>query len=73
MSDDDHEPMHKSVNKILTDPAMGPVLYWDLLRVGPTLDGSKWIATEWRTIPDYQGGECDFWNTDLTALVFWIL
>lgn len=36
---------------------MGPVLYWNLKMEGYVEDGSKYQATPWRTIPDYQGGE----------------
>lgn len=35
---------------------LGPVLYWQLSIQSYLEDGSKYHATEWRTIPDYQGG-----------------
>ena len=69
-ADDDYEPMHKEVNKILMDPAIGPVLYWDMVRVGYVEDGSKWIATEWRTVPDYQGGECARYPAEIASFNF---
>jgi predicted dehydrogenase len=52
-----HEPMLLKARDIIqTTPNLGPVLYWHLRAEGVTLDGSKYQATEWRTVPDYQGG-----------------
>ena len=51
-----HEPVLHKVAGILRDPKVGPVLYWQMLNTGTVLDGSSWQSTEWRTIPDYQGG-----------------
>ncbi|ORX38587.1 hypothetical protein BD324DRAFT_649946 [Kockovaella imperatae] len=54
--DVDHEPMvHKAAEKV-RDPALGPVLYWSMEAHGYIEDASMYHATEWRTIPDYQGG-----------------
>lgn len=56
--DYDHEPIHKRARALLQDPRIGPVLYWDLQNQNYCPDGDKYQATAWRTIPDYQGGEC---------------
>ena len=42
---------------VLKDPKLGPVIYWQLRHEGCVIDGTSWQATEWRTIPDYQGGK----------------
>lgn len=52
-----HEPVLHQAAEILRDPKTGPVLYWQLRNEGTIIDGSSYQATEWRTIPDYQGGE----------------
>ena len=49
--------------EVLRDPKIGPVLYWTFRNEGGIVDGTEWQATEWRTIPDYQGGTC--------AIVHW--
>ncbi|WVQ67595.1 uncharacterized protein L199_005798 [Kwoniella botswanensis] len=56
--DYDHEPIHKRAAELLRDPALGPVLYWDLQNQNYCPDGDKWQATSWRNVPDYQGGFC---------------
>jgi hypothetical protein len=56
--DYDHEPIHRRAKELLRDPRIGPVLYWDLQNQNHCPDGDKYQATAWRTIPDYQGGEC---------------
>ncbi|WWC67114.1 uncharacterized protein I206_101021 [Kwoniella pini CBS 10737] len=56
--DYDHEPIHKRAAELLADPAMGPVLFWDLQNQNYCPDGDKWQATSWRNVPDYQGGFC---------------
>ncbi|RXK40196.1 hypothetical protein M231_02470 [Tremella mesenterica] len=51
-----HEPvLHWAASK-LREPALGPVLYWQLGLSNVVKPGSHWHATSWRTIPDYQGG-----------------
>jgi hypothetical protein len=55
--DYDHEPIHRRARDLLRDPALGPVMYWDLQNQNHCPDGDKYQATAWRTIPDYQGGE----------------
>lgn len=35
---------------------LGPVLFYELRMTGHVKSGSKYHATEWRTVPDYQGG-----------------
>ncbi|KAL1858281.1 hypothetical protein VTK73DRAFT_7865 [Phialemonium thermophilum] len=51
-----HEPILWKARDILKDPALGPVLYWQLAQEICCPDGNPWHATEWRNIPDYQGG-----------------
>jgi hypothetical protein len=41
----------------LRQKEIGPVLYWNLKMEGYVEDGSKYQATPWRTVPDYQGGK----------------
>ena len=48
--------MYRYAAEVLRNPKLGPVLYWTLRNEGHMVDGSSWQATEWRTIPDYQGG-----------------
>ena len=36
--------------------ALGPVLYYDVKVVNHVKSGSKYHATEWRAVPQYQGG-----------------
>jgi hypothetical protein len=40
-----------------TNKELGDVLYWQLNMHAYLEDGSKYQATQWRTIPDYQGGK----------------
>ncbi|WWC57826.1 uncharacterized protein I303_100361 [Kwoniella dejecticola CBS 10117] len=56
--DYDHEPIHRRAAELLADPAMGPVLFWDLQNQNYCPDGDKWQSTTWRNVPDYQGGFC---------------
>jgi hypothetical protein len=48
--------MLRHAGEVLRDTKLGPVLYWQLRVENTVIDGSSWQATEWRTIPDYQGG-----------------
>lgn len=51
-----HEPMIRKAREVLTDKALGPVLYYNLRSENNVPDGSKYQSTTWRTVPDYQGG-----------------
>ncbi|WVQ81941.1 hypothetical protein IAT38_004068 [Cryptococcus sp. DSM 104549] len=52
-----HEPVLRFAGDLLANtPQLGPVLYWQLKFEAYVEDGSKYQATAWRTIPDYQGG-----------------
>ncbi|OWT39076.1 NAD-binding Rossmann fold oxidoreductase family protein [Cryptococcus neoformans Bt1] len=52
-----HEPALRFAGDILSKtPKLGPVLFWDIKFTAYVEDGSKYHATGWRTIPDYQGG-----------------
>ncbi|WVQ74833.1 hypothetical protein IAR50_004440 [Cryptococcus sp. DSM 104548] len=52
-----HEPVLRWAGDLLKNtPELGPILYWDLKFIAHVEDGSKYHATSWRTIPDYQGG-----------------
>lgn len=51
------EPLFTYARDALKQDALGPMLYWNLKMEGYVEDGSKYQATEWRTIPDYQGGK----------------
>lgn len=52
-----HEPILREAGRILANtPELGPILYWSLNMEGNIPDGSKYHATSWRTVPDYQGG-----------------
>ncbi|ODN92763.1 NAD-binding Rossmann fold oxidoreductase [Cryptococcus wingfieldii CBS 7118] len=52
-----HEPVLRWAADLLkSTPEAGPILYWDLKFIAFVEDGSKYHATSWRTIPDYQGG-----------------
>jgi predicted dehydrogenase len=42
--------------EILKNPALGPVLYYNVSVVNNVALGIKYHATEWRAVPDYQGG-----------------
>ena len=55
--DFDHEPILHKAAELVSDPALGAVLYWHATFHGGVVDGSAYQATQWRTIPDYQGGE----------------
>jgi predicted dehydrogenase len=48
--------LRKARDVIHNTPNLGPVLYWHLRAEAVVLDGSKYQSTEWRTVPDYQGG-----------------
>ncbi|ODO05492.1 hypothetical protein I350_04543 [Cryptococcus amylolentus CBS 6273] len=51
-----HEPVLRWAADLLkSTPEAGPILYWDLKFIAFVEDGSKYHATSWRTIPDYQG------------------
>jgi hypothetical protein len=54
------EPLFTFARDALKQKAIGPVLYWNLKMEGYVEDGSKYQATPWRTIPDYQGGQSLF-------------
>ena len=58
MVDFQHDTLIRAAGKALQDEAVGPVLYWQLKTEGVIIDGSSYQSTSWRTIPDYQGGEC---------------
>jgi predicted dehydrogenase len=45
-------------------------LYWQFKTEAVVIDGSSYQATSWRTIPDYQGGECNFLCPLLTPAHF---
>lgn len=51
-----HEPAILAAADILRNPAVGPVLHYDARVSGFVKSGHKYHATEWRNIPDYQGG-----------------
>lgn len=51
------EPLFHFARDALKQKELGPVLYWNLKMEGYVEDGSKYQATPWRTIPDYQGGK----------------
>ena len=61
-----HEPMLRHAGEVLRNPKLGPVLYWQYRGENTVIDGTAWQATEWRTIPDYQGGEGAFWLLTIT-------
>lgn len=48
--------MIRKAREVLADEALGPVLYYNLRSENNVPDGSKYQATTWRTVPDYQGG-----------------
>lgn len=50
------EPLFTFARDALRQREIGPVLYWNLKMEGYVEDGSKYQATPWRTVPDYQGG-----------------
>lgn len=50
------EPLFTFARDALKQKELGPVLYWNLKSEQYVEDGSKYQATPWRTIPDYQGG-----------------
>ena len=47
----------KARDIVRDDKSLGPILYWQFRAEGAVIDGSSYQATQWRTIPDYQGGE----------------
>jgi hypothetical protein len=51
-----HDDTVREMGQVLRQPALGPVLYWHMRQELCVPAGSKWHATEWRTIPDFQGG-----------------
>jgi hypothetical protein len=57
-TDYDHEPLLHKAAEIVKDPSLGPVLYWSAMSQVHIADGSLYQSTEWRTVPDYQGGAC---------------
>lgn len=57
------EPLFTFARDALRQKELGPVLYWNLKMEGFVADGSKYQATPWRTIPDYQGGEFEMLPT----------
>ncbi|KAI9637349.1 uncharacterized protein MKK02DRAFT_36363 [Dioszegia hungarica] len=52
-----HDQSIRAAREIMqNNKDIGPVLYWSLQLHAYLEDGSKYQATQWRTIPDYQGG-----------------
>ncbi|WWD18996.1 hypothetical protein CI109_103453 [Kwoniella shandongensis] len=52
-----HEPVLRFTrDKLANTPELGPMLNWKLNFEAYVEDGSKYQATEWRTVPAYQGG-----------------
>ena len=49
--------MLRLAGEVLRNPKLGPVRYWQHRGESTVIDGTEWQATEWRTIPDYQGGK----------------
>lgn len=54
--DFEHETIVRYAADVLKRQEIGPVLYWQLIKQNTVVDGSSYQATEWRTVPDYQGG-----------------
>lgn len=53
-----HEPASLELSRLIDSgkSPLGPVLFYDLKSLGHVPSGSKYHATEWRNVPDYQGG-----------------
>ncbi|KAJ9091460.1 hypothetical protein QFC19_009104 [Naganishia cerealis] len=53
-----HEPGILRASEIIANGSgpLGPVLFYDLKMVIHVASGKKYHATEWRNVPDYQGG-----------------
>jgi predicted dehydrogenase len=53
-----HEPSVIRASELIKSGKgpLGPVLYYDVKTVNHVKAGSKYHATEWRTVPQYQGG-----------------
>ncbi|KAL7423452.1 hypothetical protein Q5752_001032 [Cryptotrichosporon argae] len=64
-----HEPGLRRAAELLRQPAVGPVLYYEARQEAVVPDGSKYHATSWRTIPEYQGGFVLDGGVHLAALV----
>lgn len=57
LADFAHEPLFLEAGRLLRESKLGPVLYWMLQAENSFSEGNAWLATEWRNVPDYQGGE----------------
>lgn len=53
-----HEPGILRAAEIIANGTgpLGPVLFYDLKMIVHVASGKKYHATEWRNVPDYQGG-----------------